>query len=214
MLSWVLPPTGHGVTCRRNDALGKSQRQPVVMDHRQDVDAGITRFPEHRLDTAHRPHLATPERRDAGDYDITLRSCRLVPLSHQDLTGYSTIPGVNDPEGAGPAKGTHYGFVRPVQDLDHAANGAAAARAPFHTDNYLVAVHRGLQGEAGHEDVLPTLVRRDEAVALLGNRNAARDEVDFFGHRETLPFHTVETPALEHTAKDEPKVPKIPRSNG
>ena len=50
MLSWVLPPVGHGVTCRRNDTVGKSQWQPVVMDHRQDVDAGITRFPEHRLD--------------------------------------------------------------------------------------------------------------------------------------------------------------------
>ena len=76
-------------------------------------------------------------------------------------------------------KGAHHGFVRPVQNLDHAAGGAAAARAPLHTDNHLVAVHCGVQREAGHEDVLPTLVRRNEAITLLGNRNPARHEVAF-----------------------------------
>ena len=121
---------------------------------------------------------------------------------------------MNDTKGAGPAKGADYGFVRSVQDLDHSAYGAAPARAPLHTDNHLVAVHRRLQGEAGHEDILPTLVGRNEAVALLGNGDAAHDEVDLFGKGETLPFHTVETAPFEHTAKDEPEIPKIPRRNG
>ena len=210
MLSGVFPPVGHGVSCRRSHAVGKGQRQPVVMHHGQDVDARITGLPQHRLDAAHRPHLATSERSDAGHYDITLRSCRLVPLSHQYLAGYSAISGVNDPEGAGPAKSAHYGFVRSVQNLDHTANGAAAARAPLHTDHHLVAVHRGLQGEAGHEDILPTLVWCNEGVALLGDGDASRDEVDFLRHRKALPFDPVETPLLEHASEEKPKIPKIP----
>ena len=88
-------------------------------------------------------------------------------------------------------EGADYRLVRSVQNLDHTANGTAAARTPLHTYDYLVAVHGGFQGKPGHEDVLPTLVRRDEALPLWGNRNAARDQVDFLGHGKALAFYTV-----------------------
>ena len=85
---------------------------------------------------------------------------------------------------------------------------------PSTRTTHLVAVHRRLQGEAGHENVLPTPVRRNETITLLRNRNPARHEVDFLGNGKALPLYTIETPPLEHTSKESPKIPKIPRRHG
>ena len=214
MISRLFPPVGHGLTCRRNHVIGKRRWQPVIVDHRQNVDAGLTRFPEHRLDAAHGSHLSTTERGDTGNHHVTLLGLPLVPLSHQDFTRYPTISGVNDPEGAGAAKGADHRFVCAVQNLDHSADRAAATRAPLHTDNHLVAVHGRFQGEAGHEDVLPTLVRRDEPIPFLGNRKPARHQVDLLGRGVALSLHAIETPPLEHTSKQIPEIPEIPWRHG
>ena len=92
------------------------------------------------------------------------------PLHDEHFSVDPPILRVDHPEGPRGLVDPDQGLVCSLQYLDHTADRAPSSGTSLHSSHHLVTVHRRLERQPGHEDLLAPRVRRDEAVTLGGYR--------------------------------------------